>query len=106
MGAVGGGGSGPLEAFNSTWTKARETFGQGSPVGGEQLDGSSRLQQLKATVESAAPDSRWQGSASEAYAAANKEHAAVYGKLAGLDKRMAAEVTNAAAVVSDRKSVV
>lgn len=100
MGAVGGGGSGPLEAFNSTWTKARETFGQGSPAGGEQLDGSSRLQQMKATVESAAPDSRWQGTASAAYAAANKEHAAVYGKLADLDKRMASEVTNAAAVVS------
>lgn len=53
-----------------------------------------------ANVEAAAPDSRWQGSASEAYAAANKEHAAVYGKLADLDKRMAAEVTNAANVVS------
>lgn len=96
MGAAGS----PLDAFNTTWAKARETFGQGSPVDGQQLDGSSRLQQIKATVESAAPDSRWQGTASETYAAANKEHAAVYGKLAGLDKRMAAEVTNAAAVVT------
>lgn len=55
---------------------------------------------MKSTIESAAPDDRWQGSGSQAYAAANKEHAGVYEKLAGLDKKMANEVTNAANVVT------
>ncbi|MCV7160539.1 TPR repeat region-containing protein [Mycolicibacterium brisbanense] len=91
---------GLLDAFNETWSQARETFGQGTPEDGSKFDGSSRLLQMKSSVEAAAPDSRWQGTASDAYAAANKEHAQVYGKLADLDKRMAAEVTNAANVVT------
>ncbi|WP_211296071.1 EspA/EspE family type VII secretion system effector [Mycobacterium aquaticum] len=91
---------GLLDAFNQTWSQARETFGQGTPEDGSKFDGSSRLLQMKSSVEAAAPDSRWQGTASDAYAAANKEHAQVYGKLADLDKRMAAEVTNAATVVT------
>ncbi|MDV3123312.1 hypothetical protein M1247_00150 [Mycobacterium sp. 21AC1] len=90
---------GPLDAFNSTWIKARETFGQGTPDDGSQYDGSSRLMQMKAGVEAAAPDHRWQGAAAGAYATANKEHAEVYGKLAELDKQMAAEVGKAANVV-------
>lgn len=91
---------GLLDTYMETWSQARETFGQGTPDDGSRFDGSSRLQQMKANVEAAAPDSRWQGTAADAYAAANKEHAAVYGKLADLDKRMAAEVRNAAAVVT------
>jgi hypothetical protein len=91
---------GLLDAFHETWSQTRETFGQGTPEDGTKFDGSSRLLQMKSSVEAAAPDSRWQGSASDAYAAANKEHAQVYGKLADLDKRMAAEVTNAANVVT------
>jgi hypothetical protein len=91
---------GLLDAFHETWSQARETFGQGTPEDGAKFDGSSRLLQMKSSVEAAAPDSRWQGSASDAYAAANKGHAQVYGKLADLDKRMAAEVTNAANVVT------
>ncbi|MGV0744221.1 TPR repeat region-containing protein [Mycolicibacterium sp. XJ870] len=91
---------GVLDGFYSTWSKARETFGQGMPDDGSQYDGSSRLLEMKANVEAAAPDDRWQGTASQAYAAANKEHASVYEKLAGLDKKMAAEVKNAAAVVT------
>ena len=55
---------------------------------------------MKTGVESAAPDDRWQGPASQAYATANKNHAAVYQKLAELDRKMAAEVTNAADVVT------
>ncbi|MEE6168778.1 MULTISPECIES: TPR repeat region-containing protein [unclassified Mycolicibacterium] len=91
---------GLLDAFNETWSQARETFGQGTPEDGSKFDGSSRLLQMKSSVEAAAPDSRWQGTASDAYAAANKEHAQVYGKLADLDRRMATEVTNAANVVT------
>ncbi|ORX13230.1 MULTISPECIES: alpha/beta hydrolase [Mycolicibacterium] len=91
---------GALDGFYSTWNKARETFGQGTPDDGSQFDGSSRLMQMKASVEAAAPDDRWQGSGSQAYAAANKEHAAVYEKLAELDKKMAGEVKKAADVVN------
>ncbi|MDH6196407.1 uncharacterized protein YukE [Mycobacterium frederiksbergense] len=89
-----------LDGFYSTWSKARETFGVGTPTDGAQYDGSSKLMQMKAGIESAAPDDRWQGSGSQAYAAANKEHAGVYEKLADLDKKMAAEVKNAATLVT------
>ncbi|WP_049744570.1 EspA/EspE family type VII secretion system effector [Mycolicibacterium goodii] len=91
---------GALDGFYSTWNKARETFGQGTPTDGSQFDRSSELLNMKASVEAAAPDDRWQGSGANAYAAANKEHAQVYEKLAELDRKMAAEVKNAANVVS------
>ena len=94
-----------LDGFYSTWNKARETFGVGTPTDGSQYDGSSsKLMQMKSTIESAAPDDRWQGSGSQAYAAANKEHAGVYEKLADLDKKMAAEVTNAANIVTNGRT--
>lgn len=77
----------------------------GTPSDGSHFDGSSsRLMQMKSTIESATPDDRWQGSASQAYAAANKEHASVYGKLAELDKKMATEITNAANVVTNGRT--
>lgn len=92
---------GALDAFYSTWSQARTTFGQGVPASGEQFDqGSSQLRQMQTKVQSAAPDDRWQGTASQAYAAKNAEHAAIYGKLAELDTRMAREVTRSAEVVS------
>ncbi|OBG86311.1 hypothetical protein A5699_22000 [Mycobacterium sp. E802] len=91
---------GALDAFYTTWSQARATFGEGAPTTGDSFDGSARLREMQSTIESAAPDHRWQGTASQAYAAKNAEHAAVYGKLADLDQRMAAEVTNSAAVVS------
>lgn len=91
---------GALDAFYSTWSKARQTFGQGTPQDGTQFDASSKFQQAKAAVEAATAGSNWQGPASEAYAAKNNEHAKVFGRLADLDKRMAAEVTNAANVVA------
>ncbi|AIY45060.1 DUF6973 domain-containing protein [Mycolicibacterium fortuitum] len=89
-----------IDAFYSTWSRARETFGSGVPQDGSQLGDGSRLRQMQSTIESAKPDDRWQGAASQAYAAKNAEHAAVYGKLADLDQRMAAEVTRAADVVT------
>jgi EspA/EspE family len=93
-----------LDGFYSTWSKARDTFGVGTPTDGSQHDGSSHLLRMKTTIESAAPDDRWQGSGSQAYAAANKEHASVYQKLAELDKKMAGEVTNAANVVASGRT--
>lgn len=95
---------GALDGFYSTWNKARETFGQGVPTDGSQFDRSSELLNMKASVEAAAPDDRWQGSGASAYAAANKEHAQVYEKLADLDRKMAAEVKNAANVVNAGRS--
>ncbi|MDT0440749.1 EspA/EspE family type VII secretion system effector, partial [Streptomyces doudnae] len=91
---------GALDAFYRTWSQARTTFGDGAPTTGDSFDGSARLREMQSTIESAAPDERWQGTASQAYAAKNAEHAAVYGKLANLDQRMAAEVSRAAEVVS------
>lgn len=89
-----------LDAFYATWSSARETFGQGTPQDGAALDQSSRLAQMKTGVEAAAPDGRWQGPAAEAYATKNKGHAAVYGKLAELDQKMATQVSNAANMVT------
>ncbi|WP_200820309.1 EspA/EspE family type VII secretion system effector [Mycolicibacterium houstonense] len=91
---------GALDAFYTTWSQARTTFGAGAPKTGDEFDGSERLRQMQSTIESAAPDDRWQGTASQAYAAKNAEHAAVYGKLADLDQRMAAEISRAAEVVN------
>ncbi|OMC50487.1 hypothetical protein A5742_01955 [Mycolicibacterium fortuitum] len=91
---------GALDAFYTTWSQARTTFGEGAPTTGDSFDGSARLREMQSTMESAAPDERWQGTAAQAYAAKNAEHAAVYGKLADLDQRMAAEVSRAAGVVN------
>ncbi|MBP2455802.1 EspA/EspE family type VII secretion system effector [Mycolicibacterium lutetiense] len=93
-----------LDGFYSTWNKARATFGVGTPTDGSQHDGSSQLLKMKGMVDSALPDERWQGPGSQAYAAANKEHAGVYQKLADLDKKMAAEVTNAANIVTNGRT--
>ncbi|WKG03020.1 EspA/EspE family type VII secretion system effector [Mycolicibacterium sp. HK-90] len=95
---------GALDGFYSTWNKAKATFGVGVPTDGTQYDGSSQLLRMKATIESAEPDDRWQGSGSEAYAAANKEHASVYQKLADLDKQLSAEVSYAADVVTSGRA--
>jgi hypothetical protein len=89
-----------LDAFYSTWDQARNTFGSGVPQSGAEFDRSSQLRDMQTAVQAATPDSRWQGSAADAYTAKNEKHAAVYGKLADLDQRMAAEVDRSAAVVS------
>lgn len=89
-----------LDAFYSTWDQARNTFGSGVPQSGAEFDRSSQLRSMQSAVEAATPDSRWQGSAADAYTAKNQKHAAVYGKLADLDQRMAAEVDRSAAVVA------
>lgn len=93
-----------LDGFYSTWSKAKDTFGVGVPTDGTRHDGSSQLLRMKGMIESATPDDRWTGSASEAYAAANKEHASVYQKLADLDRQLSAEISNAATVVTSGRA--
>ncbi|MEW2479401.1 EspA/EspE family type VII secretion system effector [Mycobacterium sp. NPDC049093] len=89
-----------LDTFASTWAQARQTYGHGTPQGGAQFDNSGQLRQMQDSTAAAAPDHRWQGSASEGYAKVNKDHAAVFGKLADLDTKMAAEIDRAAASVT------
>ena len=91
---------GVLDGFLSTWSKARETFGQGVPQTGEQFDQSGQLRQMQTTVQSAAPGSRWIGAAASAYDTANANHGKVFGELATLDQRLSAKVTESAHVVS------
>jgi hypothetical protein len=89
-----------LNAFLSTWSNARQTFGEGTPQPGAQYDASGALRQAQSTVESAAPGSKWTGGAANAYGAANTEHGRVLGRLAGLDQCLCAHVDESAQVVS------
>jgi hypothetical protein len=89
-----------LDAFFSMWSKAKATFGQGTPQGGAQYDKSGVFQGLRSNLDAAAPGSRWTGRASAAYGAANTEHQRVLGELGGLDKRLAAHVDQSAQVVA------
>ena len=92
--------SGVLNAFLSTWSSARSTFGEGSPQAGATYDNSATLRQLESGLEGAAPGSRWTGSAASAYGTANTEHRQVIGQLAGLDQRLGAQVDQSAQVVA------
>ena len=69
-----------LNAFLSTWSDARQTFGEGTPQSGAQYDSSSTLNSWKPTCKPAAPGSQWTGSAANAYDAANTEHGRVLGQ--------------------------
>lgn len=60
-----------LDAFMSTWSSARSTLGKGAPLEGAAFDRSAQLRQAQTGVESAAPGSRWTGTAAEAYSVAN-----------------------------------
>lgn len=89
-----------LNAFLSTWSNARQTFGEGTPQSGAQYDASGTLNQLQRTIQTAAPGSRWTGGAANAYGAANTEHGRVLGQLARLDQRLSGHVDESAHVVA------
>jgi EspA/EspE family len=91
---------GALDAFMSIWNGAHSTFGQGVPDDGARIDQSGQLRQIQDRVQSAAPGSAWTGDASESYGDANTRHARTFGDLAVLDKKLATEVGNSAAVVA------
>jgi uncharacterized protein YukE len=89
-----------LDAFMTTWAHARAAFGDGAPADGSRFDQSSRLHQLQSDVASAAPNSNWTGSGSDAYAEANSRQAHTLGRVGELDKRLGAEVQRSATVVA------
>ncbi|BBY31272.1 EspA/EspE family type VII secretion system effector [Mycolicibacterium sediminis] len=88
-----------LDAFDSTWSKARATFGEGAPSTGDQFDQSSRFRQMQTTTESAAPGGQWTGTASSAYDAKNTKHAAKFGEMAALDRQLGAKIDESAQIV-------
>lgn len=89
-----------LGAFLTTWENARTTFGASTPVDGSRFDNSSRLRQVEGQLRSAAPDSSWVGTASEAYAGKNERLAGSLGRLAEIDKLLGVEVDRSASVVA------
>ncbi|MEV3903053.1 EspA/EspE family type VII secretion system effector [Mycobacterium sp. NPDC050551] len=93
-----------LDGFYATWNDARNTFGEGTPQGGAQIDASAKLGQLGTDVQAAAPGDTWTGAASEAYGGANKKHGDNLTKLADLDRRLAAQMDQAADVVTTGRS--
>ncbi|QEM43950.1 TPR repeat region-containing protein [Mycolicibacterium grossiae] len=95
---------GALDGFYSTWSQARQTYGEGPPASGERFDASSTLNQLKSDMDAAKPEGRWSGKASEAYGTANAQHQQVIGRIGELDQKLAAQVNNAAALVSNGRT--
>jgi uncharacterized protein YukE len=91
---------GVVDGFESTWSNARSTFGQGTPQEGGQFDQSAQLRQMQSSVESAKPGSQWTGSASDSYASANEKQGRVLGQTADLDQRLRAEIDRSAQVVT------
>jgi EspA/EspE family len=89
-----------LDAFTSTWSNARSTFGESPPQTGASYDNSGTLRQLQSDLESATPGTRWTGAAASAYDTANTEHGRVIGQLAGVDQRLRAQVDQSAQVVT------
>lgn len=89
-----------LDAFMTVWSRARQTFGEGSPIEGGEFDKSAQLQDLHDTVLTAAPRDHWTGGASESYADRNSQHASKLGRMAELDRQLGVEVDRSAAVVA------
>lgn len=89
-----------LDGFYATWNDARNTFGEGTPQGGSQIDASPTFSRLGEDVQAAAPGDTWTGAGSEAYGGANKKHGENLTKLADLDQRLAAQLDQAADVVT------
>lgn len=89
-----------LDGFLATMNEARATFGAGSPQPGTQFDHSAQLDELGTRAGTAAPGPVWSGAAATGYGKANDAHRQVFGTLAELDRRLAAEITRSALVVT------
>jgi hypothetical protein len=88
-----------LDGFESTYSNARTTFGQGIPQDGAQFDNSNQLRQMQSTVESAKPGQGWTGSAADSYSTSNDKQGRVLGGMADLDRRLRTEINHSAQVV-------
>lgn len=91
---------GVLDAFMATWSKARATFGEGTPQDGSPFDHSPALLEMQSRVQEARPRDHWTGPGSDTYADANEKQARVLGESANLDRRLRAEVDRSAAIVA------
>ena len=89
-----------LDGFLSTWDKARNTFGHGTPPTGERFDEGTQLCGLRADLRSAATDLRWSGAAAEAFEAGNDDLHDVLGTLAELDRRLAAQIDRSVQIIT------
>ncbi|MDH6245953.1 EspA/EspE family type VII secretion system effector [Mycobacterium sp. OTB74] len=97
---------GALDAFNSIWSQARATFGEGVPVDGTSYDKSAQFRDLQSQTQAAAPGAHWTGPAADNYADANDAHARKFGRMAELDQKLGAEVTRSAeAVMAGRRDL-
>src|SRR5690349_17848195 len=95
---------GVLDAFASTWPSARSTFGQGTPKTGDGFSASGQLRALQADVKTAAPGSRWAGSAASAYQAVNIDHGRVLGEIARLDDQLKTHIDQSARLVANGRN--
>ncbi|MCF6387847.1 ESX-1 secretion-associated protein [Mycobacterium sp. MBM] len=95
---------GVLDAFMSTWSNARATFGAGSLQDGAAFDGGTTLDRLAEQVGTAAPAGRWTGTSADAYATVNAEHARVLAALGELDRRLREQVDESARLVSSGRA--
>lgn len=89
----------PLNAFTTTWTATRATFGDGTPVDGSQLDGSA-VRAGQEVAQSAKPTDEWSGTGAGAYSAANSTHVSQLGAFAEIDRRFGVEIGHSAEVVN------
>lgn len=89
-----------VDAFLSTWTHARAIFGDCVPRPGEVFDQSSRLNQLKSSLDEADPQRYWSGAAASQYGAVNAEHRRVVRELGTLDRQLAQPVDQSAQIVT------
>jgi hypothetical protein len=91
-----------INAFLSTWSHTRRSFGAGTPVRGAQYS-SDRLGHAESILASAAPGSHWSGSAATEYAAANTKQRHAIGHFAAVDHRFRSEVDRSADVTDARR---
>lgn len=89
-----------LNAFLTTWSQARATFGDGTPTDGTDFDQSARVGDVQRHVAAAAPNASWSGAASQAYAERNTKQADELSRFGDLDRRIGTELRNSAAVVA------
>jgi hypothetical protein len=89
-----------LDGFYTTYSDARATFGKGTPQPGAGFDNSAQLRDLGVKVDAAAPGPKWTGAAATGYGNANDGHREVFGKLAELDQKLAAQVDQSARAVA------